>query len=404
MIRIIIIIIISTIIFSNSILLSQNNNEVENNNINSVNKMLSSNKKLTIGGYAQIDYNQPFGDNSIQNGTLDVHRMVLLFGYRFTSKLNFITELEIEHVKEVYVEQAFLNYSFNTYLQVRAGLLLVPMGIINQYHEPTTFNGVERPLIDKYIAPTTWREIGIGITGTIPELSIRYQTYLMNGFSSYNGSAQLSGQDGLRKGRQKGVESIIKTPVSASRVEYYGVLGLTIGLSAYIGKTQSSLYSKIDKADAPKISQADSSIVQTNMFGFDASYQNSGLLLKFQTYYTNLNNTFEYNNFTSSDGNPNDLGSSMYGYYVEASYNIFQQLKKINSELIVFARYSTYDTQYEVATGITKNLSYKKQVITTGIGWKLIPEVAIKADVQFLRSEAENNYSKLFNVGIAVWF
>ncbi len=79
----------------------------------------------------------------------------------------------------------------------------MPMGIINEYHEPTTFNGVERPLIDKYIAPTTWREIGFGATGILLPLSIKYQAYVMNGFNGYNGTAQLSGKDGLRKGRQK---------------------------------------------------------------------------------------------------------------------------------------------------------------------------------------------------------
>ncbi len=183
----------------------------ENQSFNAASKLLSSDKNLTIGGYGQIDYNQPFGGNKIQNGNLDVHRLVILFGYRFNSKLNFVTEIEVEHVKEVYVEQAFLNYSVNTYLQFRGGLMLVPMGIINEYHEPTTFNGVERPLIDKYISPTTWREIGLGATGTIPELSLKYQAYLMNGFSSYNGSAQISGKNGLRNGRQKGAKSIIRS-------------------------------------------------------------------------------------------------------------------------------------------------------------------------------------------------
>ena len=81
---------------------------------NIANSMLHSNRKLNIGGYAQVDYNQAFGNNTHYNGKLDVHRLVLLFGYRFTDKLSFVTEIEIEHVKEVYVEQAFLNYALNT--------------------------------------------------------------------------------------------------------------------------------------------------------------------------------------------------------------------------------------------------------------------------------------------------
>jgi len=378
----------------------------QNSNIetNGASKLLASSKNLTFGGYGQIDYNQPVGGNSIQNGTLDVHRLVLLFGYRFNDRLNFVSEIEVEHVKEVYVEQAFLNYSFNTGFNIRGGLMLVPMGIINEYHEPTTFNGVERPLIDKYIAPTTWREIGIGITGTIPELSIKYQSYIMNGFSSYNGNAQLSGSNGMRSGRQKGAESYMRTPVSASRLEYFGILGLNLGLSAYIGKTQSSLFKNIGRDDNVALAEADSSIVNMTMFGLDARYQKRGVQFRVQTYYTRLSNTLQYNYFTQSGGIPNNVGSTMYGYYAEIGYNVFQELPKIKSDLTVFVRYSAYDTQNTVVEGLTKNPDYTKQVITTGIGWKPLSSVAIKADLQFLKAKQDNNYNKVFNAGIAVWF
>ncbi len=384
--------------FSTS-LLSQNPNSM-----NAATKLLSSDNKLTIGGYGQIDYNQPFGENKIQNGKLDVHRLVLLFGYRFNDRLNFVSEIEIEHVKEVYVEQAFLNYSINNYISIRGGLMLVPMGIINEYHEPNTFNGVERPLIDKYIAPTTWREIGLGITGTIPEISLKYQAYIMNGFSSYNGSAQLSGSSGMRGGRQKGAKSFIRTPVLASRLEYFGILGLNVGFSTYIGKTQSTLFKEVERNDNIGIAMADSSIVNMTMFGLDANYQRKGFQLRVQTYYTSLSNTKQYNYFTSSDGSPNNLGNSMYGYYIETGYNVFQEFEKIKSELITFVRYSAYDTQYTVAEGINKNPSYDIQVITAGLGWKPISAVAVKADIQFLKSRSDKNYNKVFNAGIAVWF
>ena len=199
-----------------------------NSSTNIANGMLISDRKLNIGGYAQIDYNQTFGNNTHYNGKLDAHRLVLLFGYRFTNKLSFVTEIEVEHVKEVYVEQAFLNYALNTYINFRGGLLLIPMGIINEYHEPPTFNGVERPLIDAFIVPTTWREIGLGITGTIPEISMRYQAYLVNGFKSYqDGNVYISGKSGLRSGRQKGAESFITFPNFTARVSTMEYLDLT---------------------------------------------------------------------------------------------------------------------------------------------------------------------------------
>ena len=393
-------ILLITIIFGSVNLFSQSSN----NSVNGATKLLSSDKSLTIGGYGQIDYNQPIENGKIQNGKLDVHRLVLLFGYRVNDRLNFVSEIEVEHVKEVYVEQAFLNYNINTYVQVRGGLMLVPMGIINEYHEPTTFNGVERPLIDKYIAPTTWREIGVGITGSIPEISLKYQSYIMNGFSSYNSTSLLNGGNGMRGGRQKGAKSYIRTPVSASRIEYFGVLGLNVGFSAYFGKTQSTLFKKVEKSDLTTLAIADSSVVNMTMFGLDASYQKRGVQLRVQSYYTKLSNTSQYNYFTSSNGSPNDLGNSMYGYYLEAGYNIFQELHKIKSELIAFVRYSEYDTQNTVAAGLAKNSAYAMKVITTGIGWKPISEVAIKADIQFLKSKLDSNYNSLFSAGIAVWF
>ena len=393
------IILIITIFFTSIDIKAQTNQ-----NINAAARMMSSDKKLTIGGYGQIDFNQPINNDNISNGKLDVHRMVLLFGYRFNDRLSFVTEVEFEHVKEVYVEQAFLDYSLNNYVNIRGGLMLVPMGIINEYHEPTTFNGVERPLIDKYISPTTWREIGIGITGIIPELSMKYQAYVMNGFSSYTDGARLSGKYGMRKGRQKGAESFIRRPVFAGRIDYFGILGLNLGFSTYIGKTQSSLFSNLDKSDNPLLLSADSSVVGMNMFGFDAKYNKNGLSFRGQVYYTMLSNTIQYNNFTSSDGDLNDLGESMYGYYIEAGYDVFHQVEKIKSQLITFVRYSAYDTQNTVADGIIKDQDYNVQVITAGIGWKPVPGVAVKADIQFTKPESSSTYNKVFDAGIAVWF
>lgn len=399
---------VATLIFSTSLNFASAQSVLMNSNNQQVNiagRMITSDKKLTIGGYGQIDYNQPFGNQTFQNGKLDVHRLVLLFGYRFTNKLSFVTEIEVEHVKEVFVEQAFINYAFNTYVNFRGGLVLIPMGIINEYHEPPTFNGVERPLIDKYIAPTTWREIGAGVTGTITEVSMRYQAYVVNGFKSYeDGEFFLNGKNGLRGGRQKGVESIVLFPNFAGRIEYYGVLGLNIGLSAYFGKTESTQYNGLDRDDQTGIAIADSSVVSVSMGGLDVRYNRKGIGVRAQFYYTGLTNSSQYNYFTHTDGKPNNLGSGMYGYYIELAYNVFYPLKKVNGKLIPFIRYSNFDTQATVANGLTKNDSFNKTVITTGLGYWFMSQVAVKTDVQFVKSKTANEYSKMVNVGIAVMF
>ena len=153
---------------------------------NTADRMMKDEDRLTIGGYGQIDYNQVLDNDSYMNGGLDVHRLVLMFGYKFSKKTQFITEIEFEHVKEVYIEQAFIQHELQPWLKLRAGLMLIPIGIINEYHEPSTFNGVERPNLDKYIVPTTWREIGAGFTGTFTSAAVSYQLYLVNGFNGYD--------------------------------------------------------------------------------------------------------------------------------------------------------------------------------------------------------------------------
>lgn len=381
------------------------NNTATNLQLNSASSMMVSDRKLNIGGYGQVDYNQPFGIGTIQNGKLDVHRVVLLFGYRFTNKLSLITEIEFEHIKEVFVEQAFINYAFNTYFNFRAGLLLIPMGIINEYHEPPTFNGVERPLIDKYITPTTWREIGLGVAGSIPEVSMKYQLFIVNGFKSYaNGEVYLNGKNGLRKGRQKGAESIMHTPNITARISYYGILGLNIGLSGYFGKTQSTMYKELKKDDLPALAAADSSVVGLTMLGVDARYDRKGFNVRWQLYFASLTNTKQYNYFGKKDGIPNDLGSSMYGYYIEVSYNVFYPLKKMKNQLIPFVRFSNYDTQASIAGDLPENDKYNITAVTAGIGFWFIPQVALKTDVQFIRQKTDTKFNKLFNVGMAFMF
>ena len=365
---------------------------------NTANRLIESDRKLTIGGYAQIDYNQEFGASEMKNGTLDVHRLVMLLGYNFNDRVQFVSEIEYEHVKEVYVEQAFLQYKVNSFINLRAGLMLIPMGLINEYHEPPVFNGVERPLTDKYIAPTTWRELGFGLSGNIIKASLKYQAYVVNGFNGYDGSAHFSGKNGLRKGRQKGAESYISSPNFTGKVEYYGIRGLNLGLSGYFGKSQSTLFNNLDKNDNQAIATADSSVIGINMLGVDARYNFKGLQMRGQLYYSSFNNTDQYNQFTGSD-----MGSSMIGYYIEAGYNVFRPFNKIKSELIPFIRYEAYNTQNSMAGNLHSNPSYDNSNITIGMGWKITPQVVIKSDLQFYNS-ADKSSIKMFNAGVGVMF
>lgn len=361
--------------------------------------MLKSDSKLTIGGYGEVHYNQAIDGEVYKNGKLDVHRMVMMFGYRFNERVNFITELEFEHVKEVYVEQAFLQYKLNDYINFRGGLMLTPMGYVNEYHEPTSFFGVERPLIDQKITPSTWREIGIGITGMIPEASLNYQLYLTNGFNGYDdGVAKFSG-GGLRSGRQKGAESYISSPNLSMKVGYMGVAGLHMNLSGYFGQSQSTLYHGLSKNDVVGKSQADSSVIGIAMLGFDAKYKKSGFEFLGQLYYSSFSNTDQYNTFTGSD-----MGSAMYGYYLEAAYNVFHSSTSVKTQFFPFVRYENYNTQSKVEKNMTLNDKYKVSAFTAGLSWYLAKGAVCKVDMQFVKDGVSDEYSKALNLGIGVMF
>ncbi|MEN8247856.1 MAG: hypothetical protein ABFS32_02920 [Bacteroidota bacterium] len=354
-----------------------------------------------IGGYAQIDFNQPFGDNLKYNGTFDVHRLVLFVGHKFNDKLSFFSEIELEHVKEVYIEQAFLEYKITPWMNLRSGLVLIPMGIVNEYHEPPTFNGVERPNLDKYIVPTTWREIGIGLAGNLTSSSMNYQLYLVNGPLGYNdGNALFNGANGIRGGRQKGAKSKFSGNINlATKINYYGLPGLTIGVSGYFGKSQSSLYDQLDLNNPDMLASADSSIVGIKMIGFDARYDYHGFQARSQVTYTKFNNTTAYNIYSDSD-----LGDKMFGYFIEMGYDVFSLSKSINEQLIVFGRFESYNTHQSTSSEISINDEYNRTDITVGLHFKPWSSTSFKADYQLLKNRATLTGINQLNLGVGVWF
>jgi len=383
----------------------ESNTSSENEYKNVAQKLLSSDSKLTIGGYGEVHYNQVLNKQTRDNAVLDAHRMVLFFGYNFSKKTQFVTEIEMEYANEVWVEQMFLQHKLSDYMNFKAGMLLIPMGIINEYHEPTTFNGVERPMIDTKIAPSTWREVGVGLSGNILPLSLKYQLYLVNGPSGYDGTKGLfKGAEGIRGGRQKASKSYMSEPNFTGKIEYVGIKGLNVGLSGYFGNSQSKLYDKIDETNTTLALKADSSVVGISMLGADARYNSKGLELRGQFYYTSLSNTEKYNTFTRTGSKRNDLGSSMMGYYVEAGYNVMRFFEQSKMELVPFVRYQDYNLHNTVDANLTVNNAYIANIITTGLTLKLTKGAVVKADMDFAKSNAATARAVTFNAGIGVTF
>jgi len=151
-----------------------------------------------IGGYGELTLNAPANSPAI----VDLRRFVLFIGHNFSDRLRFYSEVEIEHAVssaedqgEVEVEQAYLDALLTRGVNLRGGLILMPVGIINIYHEPPTFNGVDRPEVDTLIIPSTWREPGFGIFGEL-STGLSYQLYLVNGLNAAGFTAETAVADG----------------------------------------------------------------------------------------------------------------------------------------------------------------------------------------------------------------
>ena len=349
-----------------------------------LNNLLTSDRDLSIGGYGEITYNNKEGSST--PAEIDVQRLVMLFAYKFDDRTSFVTEIEFEHVKEVYVEQAFINYSVADGVNLRGGLMLIPMGIVNEYHEPTTFNGVERPSLDSKIVPTTWREMGIGVSGRINNASIRYQAYLMNGFLSYGEGHKLRGSDGLRKGRQKGAESVGSDANFAGRIEYYGLPKLKLGVSYYAGNTQTT---------APEVSDTQ---IGLSMLGLDYRYINGRLSSRGQFISASLKDTEAYNLAGSKD-----LGSAMGGYYIEGAYNLLPLDSR--QKLDLFLRYENFNTHQKTAGDLIANDAFHRNETTFGLSYHLASGAVFKADYQSKGTAVEGSDAiGQFNIGLGVFF
>jgi len=328
----------------------------------------------------------------------------MFLGYNFTSKTQFVSEIEFEYAKELWVEQAFIQHKISPFLNFKAGLMLVPMGIVNEYHEPTTFNGVERPIIDNKIAPSTWREVGVGFSGTILPISLKYQLYVMGGLNGYDTKGIFNGSKGLREGRQKGSKAYLNSPAYTGKIEYFGIKNLNLGISYYGGKSQSKLFQNLDQNDPVQLATADSSVVNINMLGFDGRYSWQGLHLRGQFYWIHLENTDQYNLFTGTNGVSNDLGSQMLGYYAEIGYNLLKFCTKTKSQLIPFFRYEFYNMHHAVGTVALTNESYRNTMLTTGLTFKINEGVALKSDVQFAKSALDTEWTTTLNFGFGIMF
>jgi hypothetical protein len=345
--------------------------------------------KTTLGGYGELHYNEPDGS---KRGVLDFHRFVLYVGHNFNEKISFRSEIEIEHTKieagepdggEVAIEQAYLDYNINKNIGVRAGIMLPPVGLINLFHEPPTFHGVERPNVERVIIPTTWRESGAGIYGD-PFENFRYQAYLMAGLKAQGFSAS----NGIRGGRQEAFESNPANPTFTGRVDYSPVLGLQFGASFFVGGSS---------ADVDSIGDA-----TVAMWSADARYAVDNFSFKAVGALASIGDADLINKKFREN-----VADKILGYYIEGAYNFMPVLcPESEQELFFFARYEKYNTQ-ATTTNFNPLNQYNRNDIVLGLTYKPTYNTAFKFDYAFLNNKLNsgtNKNTKQLNLGIGYFF
>lgn len=346
-----------------------------------------------IGGYGELTFVKPSNGDAV----IDMRRLVVYVGHNFTDKLRFYSEIEIEHAissaddkGEVEVEQAYLDGLLGRHLNLRGGVIIMPVGIVNVYHEPPTFNGVDRPDVDTVVIPSTWREAGIGVFGELTE-GLRYQLYLVSGFQASGFSAA----EGLRDGHQEAQLARARDFGGVARLDYEPVLGTNIGLSGYFASSGRTLEDRGVGSVPVGMVEAD---VRAAVKGFTLRAE---VALAFIGDTTALNQLLTSNDEQAAAA---PVSSQLRGGYVEVGYDILPLVDPATTHgLTPFARYDYVDTQARVLSGFQQRTDLPRHSLTAGLVYRPIPAVALKADYR-RRMPAEGDAFDVWSSAITWMF
>ena len=341
-----------------------------------------------ISGYMDFHFNK----EEDQPGVLDFHRFVLLFNHSFSPRIRFVGELELEHALvegleeagEIELEQAYIDFLLSRSLNIRAGMMLVPVGIINERHEPPVFNGVERPFVDTVIIPTTWFEPGAGIHGELGR-GFRYRAFVMAPLNAI----EFNAEEGIREGRQKGAEANVRNFAATGRAEYIGLPGLTVGASFWTGDSS---------FDVPRLD------TKVHVGEVDARYQRDRLELRTEFAHVAIDDAGRLNDAIQGlTGVSPNVASALRGFYAEAGYRVWNQGSP--RDLVAFVRYENFDTQFRMPAGFQRLEQFDRDAFVTGVTYYPDPDIAVKADYVRLRSRSSIVKDRnLYNIGLGWWF
>lgn len=360
-----------------------------------------------IGGYSQmrLTYAEE-GTNSPFTGQANIDRLVLFVAHTFNDSFQTYIEFEWENAiacstcnGSAEIEQAFLDWHIRgKALTLRSGLILVPFGIVNQWHEPPVFHGVSRPMVDQLIIPTTWRELGVGITGSFGIFN--YELYGMTAPDPLQ-----MDQLGLRSALTEASLAPANGWMVAGRFEAEPILGFLTGVSAIAADLGGG--SRFYEPDRSHIDLA------LPLYGIDidARYRRHGLEARilgaafFFPHADQLIGSFDENG-TRNYPNPQASGvvpNRFWGAYIEVAYDVLRFVGATEQQLLPFIRFEGYDNQAGLPDGYTRDRRLKVFETTIGLSYRPIRQVVFKTDVQ-LRDRDRGDDTLLLNFGLGTMF
>lgn len=357
---------------------------------------------LSIGGYGELLFS--FYDQRLQNGQYqqrdnlgDTQRVILYVGYKFNSWLVFNSEIEFEHSGfsdehaegEVIIEFATLDFLLRPWLKLRAGQLLLPVGFINELHEPPVFLGVKRPVLESGagLIPSTWHELGAGLYGSLPG-SLTYRLDVINGLDAARFNADGDGTIG--SGKQDGHQVIANRPAFTGRLDWTPTPGFLLGGSFYVG----------DSAQTDGWQPIWTGLLEAHAELRTGGFQARAIVARLTNSRGGLS---ALASGPDAPGATFQTGALQLGGYLEAGYDVFTFLPNLRMNLIPFARVELLDTQQEVAVGATRDPANRRAVITVGANYKPITQVVVKLDYQVNLNGAGTGRNQL-DIGVGYLF
>ncbi len=351
----------------------------------------ASTGNTTIGGYGEVVYN----NYKYKKDEADLKRFVLFFGHKFSDRVQLVSELEVEHAKadkdggEVAMEQAYIQYGVSDRINTRAGLMLMPLGITNETHEPTTFYGVERSEVESRIIPSTWRELGVALQGE----AIAGLEYNVGISTTPDASKYKDASKGFRDLRTSGRQVAANDLGLFAAMNYRAVPGLLLGASIFSGNTAQDGIGATPKAALVGVD------AKLTLWDVHAKYTLGGLDLQALYAKGKLGDTAQINAAaTLTAGSNKAAPESFYGWYGQAGYRVWQDG---DMDATPFVRHERYNTQETVAAGYTTDPLNDETVTTVGVNFKLHPQVVLKADHQNFKAD---NVKDRFNLGVGYMF